>query len=257
MHSDLGRTLVIGHRGARKLAVENTLESIRIALAEGAHGVEFDVQQTADGELVLFHDDDLRRLAHREGRVTALTWREVRTLCLRQPGLADQPVAHLDEVLELLDARQATFNAELKVDPATGTGVRLAETFARRVEGQDMTRCLVSSFQRAPLQRLHDGGAGLKLAALIEGRPPCDWWALAEEKPDRGAKDLAHQPGIALTSVNPAHGLVNPDRLARWRASGWQVWTWTVNGPRHWEAMLQAGVDAIITDDPGGLVRHK
>ncbi len=257
MPSQSSATLIIGHRGARRLAIENTLESIRIALAEGAHGVEFDVQQTSDGELVLFHDDDLRRVAHCEGRVTALPWREVRALRLRLPGLADQPVAHLDEVLELLDARKATCNVELKVDPAAGTGVRLAEAFARRVEGQDMTRYLVSSFQRAPLQRLHDGGAGLALAALIDARPPCDWWALAAEQPAPDAQDLAHQPGIVLASVNPAHNLVNPDRLARWRASGWQVWTWTVNAPKQWEAMLQAGVDAIITDDPGALVRHR
>lgn len=247
---------VIGHRGARRLAVENTIESLRIALAEGADGVEFDVQQTLDGELVLFHDDDLRRLARRPGRVTSRTWRDLRQMPLHDGGLLPQRIAHLDEALELLHDRKAWVNAELKVDGHAGDGVALAEAFGRRLEGTDTARWLVSSFRRAPLQRLHDATSGLALAALIEARGPllrtprpsdADWWPLA----DAGEVDR-----IRLVSVNPAHSLVNSERMERWRHAGWQVWPWTVNGPRQWEAMYEAGVDAIITDDPGGLVRE-
>jgi glycerophosphoryl diester phosphodiesterase len=255
---------VIGHRGARRLAVENTLEALRIALAEGADGVEFDVQLTQDGELVLFHDDHLLRLARRPGRVTERTWRDLRAMPLHETGLATQPIAHLDEALELLDAKNAWVNAEIKVDGHAGDGVALAEALGRRLEGLDTSRWLVSSFRRAPIQRLHDASSGLALAALIEAHAPlrlpklprmarpiapsdADWWPLADE---------GQVHGLRLASVNPSHTLVNDERMARWRDAGWQVWPWTVNGPRHWEAMLLAGVDAIITDDPGGLVHE-
>lgn len=237
---------VIGHRGARRLAVENTLESLRIALADGADGVEFDVQRTADGELVLFHDDDLRRLAGRPEALVSLPWRVLRDLPLRDGQLQPQRIAHFDAVLELLaDYPRALVNAELKVNLHDPSGGRhLADGFVRRMERHPGVGWLVSSFDAAPLVHAHAAGLTLPLAALVDAQPPCDFWPLTTRA----------EADVPLASVNPHVSLVNADRLALWREKSWQVWAWTVNAPRQWEALTEQGVTALITDEPDQLL---
>ena len=246
MPQPIARPRVIGHRGARRLAIENTLESLRIALEEGADGVEFDVQRSADGELFIFHDDDLRRLCGLEGCPADLRWRDLRALQLKSGDLPHGRIPHLDEVIDLLPAQKVQINAELKVDKARGrdNGRPLAEAFARRMRGVDTGDWLVSSFERMPLEVLSGMELGVRLAALVE-QEPCAWQGLA-------AQDLAPFP---LVSINPEWPLVTAERLAKWRTQGWQVWTWTANDAYTWFALMQHGVDALITDDPGGLVR--
>src|SRR5689334_24385700 len=68
-----GRALVLGHRGASAEAPENTLAAFRLALAQGADGVELDVWRCATGEVVVFHDGDLRRIAGSPLRVRSAT----------------------------------------------------------------------------------------------------------------------------------------------------------------------------------------
>lgn len=247
MSTTLRRPLVVGHRGARRLAIENTLEALRIAANEGADGVEFDVQLSRDGELFLFHDDDLKRLCGRDTAPTDLTWRELRALQLQAPELEPQHVAHFDEVLELLAHSALHINAEIKVDTSRGrdNGRALAEKLARALRHVDQTRWLVSSFERTPLLRLQQDGAALRLAALVERDPACAWHDLST-----GAEAT-----VDLVAVNPEWPLVDAARMGAWQARGWQVWTWTANEPYTWHALMQHGVDAMITDDPGGLRR--
>lgn len=288
MASPEQRLRALGHRGARRLAVENSLESLRIAIAEGADGVEFDVQRTSDGELVLFHDDDLARLCGVPAPVGALTWRQLRDLPQRAQGLSEQRVAHLDEVIELFDGRPHSVNAELKVVTAEprpagpsarrpgrdGAGLALAEAFVRRMAAVDTRTWVVSSFHRSPLDRVQQAAAGLRLGALVEAAPTGpdavgDWASIVEgiellpllptapahaAGPRRDALGMP-PPATALFSLHPEGRLVSAERLARWRSRGWQVWPWTVNDPRQWLRLAELGVDALITDDPGGLVR--
>ncbi len=238
--------LVIGHRGARRLAVENTLESLRIALDLGADGVEFDVQQTADGELVLFHDDDLQRLANRPGAVTELPWSDLRKMTLGDGQLQTQRVAHLDEVLELFEGRKVHVNAELKVNGHDSSGgLHLADAFVRRMERVRGGDWLISSFNEAPLAQVARAQIARPLAALVDEKPPGDFWSLTERIAERA---------WPIASVNPHVSLVNPERLALWRAQAWQVWSWTVNTPREWEYLCDEAVTAIITDAPGDLL---
>lgn len=243
---------VIGHRGARRLAVENSLESLRLALHEGADGIEFDVQRTADGELVLFHDEDLQRLCGRPGAIRQLPWRDVRSLVVRDKGLRDQPIAHLDQLLDLVVGGKWLVNAELKLGGGRDDGLALAETFARRVRDLDLGQWIVSSFARLPLRRLAEGGLPVPLGALID-RAPCDWQDLRlAPKPTLEPQPLTVE--FPLASVHPQVDLVDEARMARWRTAGWQVHVWTVNHPRQWEALAGLRVDGVITDDPLALL---
>ncbi len=263
--------LVIGHRGARRLAVENSLQSLHIALAEGADGVECDVQLSQDGELLIFHDDDLRRLCFRPERISQLTWKEIRGLLAADADLKPQPIAHLDQVLELATAGNKTWNFELKVDrTGQGNGLLLAETFERKTANLQRQNWLVSSFDKEPLQRLTQHRAQLRLAALIDNAQPCPWWPLLGQT----AAELALQPArreqqaaalqldaslppvdVPLYACNPYHAHVTPARAALWQARKWQIWPWTVNDPRRWEYLVQQPIEAIITDEPLGLLK--
>lgn len=71
---------IIGHRGAPKLATENTALSFEFAMAQGSHAIETDVRLTSDGHIVCFHDDDFLRLARRPERIDAVTLAEARTI---------------------------------------------------------------------------------------------------------------------------------------------------------------------------------
>ncbi len=122
---------IVAHRGARKRALENTLDALRIAYEEGADGVEFDVQRSVDGELVLFHDDDLYAMSGRRERVVDLPWRQLRGLELHDSAGHRGLMPHLDDVLELLADRKGLRNLELKV--VGDEGAALAEAVAAKL----------------------------------------------------------------------------------------------------------------------------
>ena len=81
-----GLPLIIAHRGLSARAPENTVAAIRMAIAAGADGVEFDVRLSRDGIPVVFHDETLFRTARRKERVDSLT--ETPTICLRKRHLS-------------------------------------------------------------------------------------------------------------------------------------------------------------------------
>ncbi len=245
---------VIAHRGARRLAVENTVEALRVAYEEGADGVEFDIQLSSDGELFAFHDDDLGQWTGQAIPVTMMSWRDLRCLELRDRYGHSGRISHFDEVVELVTLRGGLVNAELKVAPGKSeSAIRLADAMGQRLQAIDRRRWLVSCFDRSTLERLQSQGLEIGLAALLDDDPDCSWWSLAEND-DAGA-DIETDAG-GLQAVHP-HGLVATEsRCRRWRRADLRVHPWTINEPRHWEHFLQMAVDGLISDDPGGLRRH-
>ena len=246
---------VIAHRGARRLAVENTIEALRIAYEEGADGVEFDVQISADGELFSFHDEHLGQWTGKADAVQAMSWRELRRLELRDRHGHVGQVAHFDEVVELVSGRGGLVNAELKVAPGQpDSAMRLADVFAERLQVIDHGAWLVSSFHRSTLERLQSLGLEVGLAALVDDDPACSWWSLADNETD---DDEGAQTGVdGLRAVHPHGLLATESRCRRWRHADLRIHPWTINEPQHWQHFLEMGVDGLISDDPGGLRRH-
>ncbi len=246
--------VVIAHRGARLLAVENTLEALRVAFLEGAGGVEFDVQRTVDGELVLFHDDDLHALTGTRGRVPELTWRDVRKLELHDRHGHRGRIPHFDEVLELLDGRAGLFNLELKV--VADEAERLTAAVVDALVERPQAGWVLSSFSRRALERLAGSGLSASRALLVDDDPRCDWWAAGMAGP-QGAAALA-KAGLAvgghLDAVHPHGALVNAARMQLWQAGGFDVNVWTLNEPEQWRLASASGVSGLITDDPAGLL---
>jgi glycerophosphoryl diester phosphodiesterase len=227
--------LVIGHRGASAHATENTLNAFERAARDGADGVELDVLCCASGEVVVFHDDDLQRLAGRPERVAAMSWRQLKAVDLTGGGR----IPLLDDAFEACGPRLLV-NVELK-----STGI-LDPDRRRLVEGvsQSLRRCrtegrvIVSSFD-----------------------PLAVWW-WQQARPDVAAAFLFEAGGLFATikalalpflrpaAAHPQAALCRPERVQRWHQAGYRVNTWTVDDPEHLRALAAMGIDGIIANDP-------
>jgi glycerophosphoryl diester phosphodiesterase len=229
-----------GHRGASALATENTLAAFRRAVADGADGVELDVQCCRSGEVVVFHDDDLGRLAGRPERIDALPLSTLRELVLPADG-------RIPTLLEAFDAcgESALVNVELKYagllpGPVTALVDGVAADIARVGASG---RVVVSSFSPAAVWLWKRRVPQVPCALLFE-RPRM----LHRPWPLRSDCVL---PVLRPMAVHPAHDLCSPAGVDRWRRRGYLVNVWTVDDPARLRALAAMGVDGIITNDPG------
>ena len=230
--------LVLGHRGARREAPENTLPSFRRALEVGAAGVELDARLTADDQVIVLHDADLARTTDGHGRADELTLAEIRGLDAGGyfgPAFAGTRIPTLAEALEVLAPAQLV-NVELKgPDEDTGLERRVLEVV--RAAGM-LERVVFSSFSPEHLRRLRrlDGQLALATlygASLFHPAP----WALVEE--------------LRLEALHPWRLAVSAGLVRRAHARGLRVRVWTVNAAAEVRRMVAWEVDGIISDAPG------
>ena len=222
---------MLAHRGANRVAPENSLAAFERALAMGADGVELDVHRSADGALVVHHD----ALAPGLGLLAELPLATIRA------ARPDLPT--LDEALDVCAGR--VVNVEIKNSPGDPDHDP-AEVAADLVVGMLQARrrrddVLVSSFSPATVERVHALDAAIP-TALLTARTT-ELVALLELVHERGHRAL-----------NPrVHALVGgrAARLAaRARALGLELYVWTVNEERQLRRLADAGVHAVITDVP-------
>lgn len=253
------RIQVHGHRGARAIYPENTLPAFEYAIEQGVDVLELDLSVTRDGFLVVSHDPVLRAPIctgpRDEAVIHELTLAEVREWdcgAVQNPRFATQQTVAgtrmptLDQVFALAGRGSFRFNIETKSFPDMPELTPPPEEFARlvweRIQAHDLAgRVLVQSFDFRTLDAMRALAPEIELAALYQG-PPRDFVEIAQEA---GA-------GI----VSPMYQLVTPGQVAAAHAAGLQVVPWTPDAPEAWDALVAAGVDAIITDDPAGLIAH-
>lgn len=234
--SDAG-PLILGHRGASARAVENTLAAFEAARADGADGVELDVQPCAGGEPVVFHDDTLARLAGRPDAIRALSLAELRAVELR--GGARIPT--LDETMDALDGMLV--NVEIKAgrwrfDP------RWVAQVARRVHARLGERGLISSF--------HPGVVAVARAAVPTARVGLLFHVHQSLPLSRGWPAAVIRP----FAVHPQSILVTPRAARAWHRRGYRVHTWTADTATELARLVRCRVDAIITNDPKAARAH-
>lgn len=107
-------TKIIAHRGYTTGNVENTISGLVSAASAGADLIEIDIQQTADGEFVVFHDRTLRRLTGKNGAIANMTLGELKTLTIHANGFNDK-ISSLDDFIEVAKALDVALLIELKV----------------------------------------------------------------------------------------------------------------------------------------------
>lgn len=233
---------IIGHRGARASAPENTLAGIREARREGATWVEFDVKLTADGAAILMHDDTLDRTTDGRGPVWAKRLDEIRALDAGvRFGTAwkGEPVPTLAEALDVLAELDMGFNLEVK--PCPGREAETAITAVEVVLGRwspARPRPLISSFSQDCLAAARDHAPQLPRGYLVDDLP--GHW-----------KDDVERLGCC--SVHVGWRKLTRGQVQAVRASGYTVVVWTVNEPPRARELLAWGVDAVISDRPAAL----
>lgn len=219
---------IVGHRGTAGEAAENTVESLELAIEQRADMVELDLQLTADGSLVAFHDWDLRRLAGVSMVVESSPLDR-----LRESGL---PLPTLEQVLGALPGEQP-LNLELKrrrTDPGA-----LARRLAAAIEGRD--RLLISSFDWSLLEAVRE---------LLPERP------LAPIARLRSPPLLAAAERLGAWSVHCHRRLVSARLATAARESGRPLLAFTVNDVAEARRFLELGISGLFTDHPGRLRRE-
>jgi len=235
-------TLIFAHRGASKLAPENTLSAFEQAYSIGADGIELDVQLSADGALIVFHDSNLKRLSGINKKVESLPLQTLKSLDIGThlgPSFKDVRIPTLDEVFDQF-GRKLLVNVELKtIRHRRRELVERVITCIRRHSLEP--RVLVSSFDWKSLHLLRQDAPDLQVGHLIEtpsllGLPLPRW--------------LPSGFGGFNHAVHPNYRFVNQRFVDRAHQSKLRVNVWTVNSPDDIQDMRDHGVDMIITDDP-------
>lgn len=261
MHRVDGRPQVVAHRGSSLSAAEHTLGAYVQALDDGADALECDVRLTADGHLVCVHDRTLKRTANARGVVSTMqlaqldeldfaTWKNPwRELDDEAPDL---DVEHR-KVLTLRRLLEAVRDYDRPIDLAVETKhpTRYAGLVERRLvellaehgwTGAD-SPVRVMSFSWVALTRVRRLAPDLEVVLLIDRQHS---WRVTKELV---TEDWIAGPGIDLLRENP--------RVAhRLRKQGRRLHVWTVNTPGDLELCLEHGVEAVITDDPGSILRQ-
>lgn len=230
------RPLIIAHRGANRFATENTLPAFKKAVSLGCDGVEFDVRLTLDNEVVVFHDESLKRIFGIDENVRDIPYK-------RLIKITDGKIPRLEEVLNVVK-NMRLINIELKID-GKFSGV-LEERVLNITKKFDIfDKILFSSFNPLTIgiiKRLkQDAITGLLF----------DSEAFYKELGSVLASFLQCQ------AINPEYKILNDFMLMHYREWGLKVFTWTVDKKRDILNMMRLGVDGIITNRPEIALRLK
>lgn len=212
------RPLLIGHRGTRIYAPENTFEAFDRALADGCDGIEFDVRVTSDSQAIVCHDP---LYAHRE--VAASTLGSLVQLDPKLPRLADVIRQY---------AQRCFLYIELKVPRAE----RELSTLLRQhppVHGY-----VVASFFPEILTRVHQEAPGIPLGFICGTKRHLHAWSI-----------------LPVDYVMLKYSVASPALVTKLHADGKQVFVWTVNTEKHMRALAELNCDGILSDDTALLAR--
>ena len=228
---------IIAHRGASRIAPENTLSAFRIAAKQGARACEFDVSILGDGTPVMHHDSTLDRCTDRNGALAAIAADDLEGIDSGSwfgPDFAGEPLATLDHGLDLID--ELGFLANLEMKPHNAPPDLMADAVERRLRARPWTRSRIvaSSFSLDALAALRALMPELPLAVLYE-EPPADWpEALAE---------------LQASGLHIWREFVTAEVLAVACEAGFHVRVYTVNDPASMVPHRSA-LAGIITDHP-------
>jgi glycerophosphoryl diester phosphodiesterase len=244
--------IVMGHRGARGLAPENTMASFQRAIDLGV-AYELDTMLCASGELVVIHDWELDRLAGVEGQVVETSWEDLSKLDVgshfsteftgeRVPLLADALRASTPHVL---------VNIEVKAERGTDNGL-VADKLVRLIEEQGIhDRVIVSSFSPLLLEAVR-----LREPRILRGQIYRGFSAYADNSfveklvLSRLLFNKKAQPDMLMMD----HQRAAPRYVRKMKRRGYRIFTWTVNDPERARELLEMGVDGVITDYPDRML---
>lgn len=227
----------IAHRGAGKLAPENTLAAFRLGAAHGYRCFECDVKLSADEQPFLLHDSDLDRSTNAQGRAGDLAWSTLSRLDAggwHSRAYAGEPLPTLESIAAFVQANALLLNLEIKPTPGVEqrTGEVVAETVAR-LWADAQVPPLLSSFRPEALMGARQRDADLPRALLLDTL--WDGW-------------LAAAGDLACVAVITNYKLMDAALRAQLRDAGLRALCYTVNDADEAERLLALDIDGLITD---------
>ncbi len=235
-------TKVYGHRGSRTRYPENTMGSFRLALEEGVDGLEIDIRTTADGEIVISHDDNLKRCGGVDLLISQTPFADLALHPVHCPQLFGDRfqneafIPKLSDLLQLLAENHALLNIEVKRQSNREYGDIEARTLTMVNEYGLAERVFYSSFDEYILVKLKELDSRVRVALLYDA-------------PLYNAG--AHAQTLGCFAIHPSiNGATQYRDLQKARARGMACNIWTVNDPETARQLSADGATGIITDLP-------
>jgi len=234
---------IVGHRGARGEAPENTAAGFQVALEAGVTEIELDVRLSRDGHLIVVHDANVTRTTGERGKAHHYTLSQLEVLDARRNTPGWHSPLGIPSLREVVDLCGPSMRFQFEVKGADRAILhRLAHQLVDFITQRQMNdRVVVTSSHTGFLRMLGTMTAHIERGYVAEYR---------YQQPTRRAVALG------CTWLMPRHTLVTPALMRRARRRNLKVSTWTVNDLTRAERMLELGVDGIITDFPTSFIAH-
>jgi glycerophosphoryl diester phosphodiesterase len=227
--------LWIAHRGAGKLAPENTLAAFRVGAAHGHTAFECDVKVSADGVPFLLHDDTLDRTTDGSGTAGERSWAELSRLDAgrwHSAAYAGEPIASFEAIATYCVANRFALDLEIKPSPGTewATGRAVGQWVHKLWRGDWPLLC---SFKTEALAGARDSAPDLPRALLLDTLWP-------------GCMDMAASLGCVAIITNQQ--VMDAALLQQIHAGGRRALVYTVNDAARARELIALGIDGIVTD---------
>ncbi len=247
---------IVGHKGASGYAPENTIASFERAIELGADAIEIDVHFTKDGEVVVFHDEEVSRTTNGQGKIHEFTLEEVKQLDAGSwfdTEFAGEEVPTLEETLDHIHGK-----LECIID-IKSKGHMFYEGFAKRIveivdEKGAKEWCVIQAYDETYLEEAIEIDSTIQVKKLMMGEDETHLLAFYIQA--KGFTDHRNMHEFYNT-LNPHFTTLSQRRIFRFKARGYKVFTYVVNERPDMLKMLNMGVDGIITDFPDKMVRIK
>ena len=221
--------VVCGHRGAMGYEVENTIPSIKKAIALKADMIEIDIFKIQTGEVVVFHDDNLERITNGTGKIEALQFDELRKLLV-----ADKyQIPTLQEVIEVID-RRAILNIELKGEQTAKVANDIITSYKRK--GWKDSDFFISSFRVNELKTMRMLNKKIAIGLLTYKDNTDEAISIGKE--------------IKAQAINPYYKTLTAAKVATLKKNNFKVFPWTVDEVTDINKLQEYKVDGIITNYP-------
>lgn len=236
---DLNRPAIFAHRGASAYAPENTLTAFKLAIDQGADGIELDAKLTSDGHVVVMHDQSVDRTTNGSGAIKSLSLNQLKQLDAGSklpPLYRSEEIPTLDEVFDEV-GQQIMINVELTnySSPIDDLPDRVA---ALVKEYNLQEKVMLSSFNIIALLR----------ARNLLPKTPLGLLTFA------GLASLTIKSRLLhfspLFAINPSYKDVTKNLVITAHQQNFKVYAYTVNQSKDMRQVIEAGVDGFFTDDP-------
>ncbi|MBT3274352.1 MAG: glycerophosphodiester phosphodiesterase [Spirochaetales bacterium] len=238
--SDFARPLLFAHRGYSSRAPENTLAAFTLARKLGIPGIELDVRLCSSGELIVFHDGDLKRVTGVTGPIAEKSLDELRELEAGShfdQAFNGEAIPLLSEVFEAIGPDMYV-DIEIKTQNIRDTAI-VADVL-KSIDAHGMrNRCFISSFSPFVVREARKTGGGLATSLIYSA-------SLEKEQPLRSKAAKI----IASTPVLKPQWILVEKTIKKALRRNTPIITWTVNDKETAARCLEAGVEGIISDDP-------